>query len=106
MLRGVPLLMNVCVQIYKKGERMSCLHLTVFETKKKRVCDLGKYMGKPTEEDCNSCSEYEGPSRGLGDTVKNVISKATAGKVKPCAPCQKRREALNKMMGYKKKEGE
>lgn len=83
---------------------MSCIHLTVNKNTNERVCQLGKYLGKPTEADCETCSEYAGPSRGLGDTVKNVISKATAGKVKPCTPCQKRREALNKMMGYKKKE--
>ena len=83
---------------------MSCTHLTVYKEQKKRFCEIGKYEGTPTDEDCGGCSEYSGPSRGLGDTVKNVISKATAGKVKPCAPCQKRREALNKMMGYKKKE--
>ena len=81
---------------------MACTHLGVLG--EKRVCIIGEFGGNPSDEDCLNCPKYEGPSRGLGDTVKNVISKATGGKVKPCAPCQKRREALNKMMVYKKKE--
>ncbi len=81
---------------------MSCINLGILNGN--RSCVLGEFNGSPTEDNCAVCTKYDGPSRGLGDTVKNVISKATAGKVKPCAPCQKRREALNKMMGYKKKE--
>ena len=81
---------------------MTCINLGLLG--KKRVCLIGEFEGNPTEENCFTCKKYDGPSRGLGDTVKNVISKATAGKVKPCGGCQKRREALNKMMGYKKKE--
>ena len=81
---------------------MTCVHLGL--KGEKRVCLIGEYDGNPTEDNCFNCMKYEGPSRGLGDTVKNVISKATGGKVKPCGACQKRREALNKMMGYKKEE--
>ncbi len=81
---------------------MSCVHLGILSGQ--RICTINKFDGKPTEENCMECKDYSGPSRGLGDTVKNVISKATGGKVKPCGACQKRREALNKMMGYKKKE--
>jgi len=83
---------------------MSCIHLATLENQ--RICTINKFGGKPTEDDCIECKDYDGPSRGLGDTVKNVINKATGGLVKPCSPCQKRREALNKIMGYKKKEGE
>ena len=41
-------------------------------------------------------------SVGLGDTVSKVIKKVTAGKVKECAPCAKRREKLNQIFPYKK----
>ena len=81
---------------------MYCIHLGKLADE--RICTINKFGGKPTEANCMECKDYDGPSRGIGDTVKNVISKATAGKVKPCGGCQKRREALNKMMGYKKKE--
>ena len=40
-------------------------------------------------------------SKGLGDTVKNVIHRVTRGKVKQCDKCKKRQEALNKMLPYK-----
>tara|TARA_R100000995_G_C3446636_1_gene106008 strand:+ start:511 stop:678 length:168 start_codon:yes stop_codon:yes gene_type:complete len=40
-------------------------------------------------------------SKGFGDTVEKVIKKVTAGKVKPCGGCKKRRDALNKMFPYK-----
>lgn len=82
---------------------MTCIHLA--QKGEKRVCIIGKYKGSPTEKNCLDCTDYEGPSRGLGDTVKNVINKATGGKVKPCGACNKRRTALNKAVGYKKKEG-
>ena len=43
-------------------------------------------------------------SKGLGDTVSKVIKKVTGGKVEECEPCRKRREALNNLVPYKKKE--
>ena len=39
----------------------------------------------------------EGPVRGLGDVVAKV-TKAVG--IKPCGPCQKRREALNRMVPF------
>ena len=42
---------------------------------------------------CESCTEYAGPNRGLGDVVKNITS---AVGIKPCGGCQKRREAMNR----------
>ena len=44
----------------------------------------------------------ENKSEGFGDTVSKFIKKITGGKVKECAPCKKRKEALNKMIQYKK----
>ena len=44
-------------------------------------------------------------SRGLGDTVANVIKKVTFGKVKPCGRCKKRQAKLNKWFPNKTKQG-
>lgn len=41
---------------------------------------------------CAKCRLYDGPARGLGDRVATV---AKFVGVRPCAGCQKRREALN-----------
>lgn len=38
-------------------------------------------------------------SRGLGDTIANLTSKAG---IKPCGGCKKRQNKLNKMVPYKK----
>jgi len=62
-------------------------------------CLRGLFNGKPTEDDCLSCSEYKGNSRGVGDDITRVIKKTkldllVKGK-KPCG-CGKRRKALNK----------
>lgn len=39
------------------------------------------------------------PSRGLGDTIAKVT--AALG-IRPCAPCKKRQEALNKVVPYRR----
>tara|TARA_R110000824_G_C15169356_1_gene672742 strand:+ start:1460 stop:1696 length:237 start_codon:yes stop_codon:yes gene_type:complete len=61
-------------------------------------CIKGLFSGKPTEDDCLSCSEYKGKSRGLGDDVTQVIKKTKLNRLikkKPCK-CGERRKALNK----------
>ncbi len=42
---------------------------------------------------CESCTEYTGPARGLGDKIKSVTQSIG---VKTCGGCQARREALNR----------
>jgi hypothetical protein len=42
---------------------------------------------------CETCKEYTGPDRGLGDTVKRATN---ALGLKTCGGCQRRREALNR----------
>ena len=73
------------------------------------VCGLGLFDGQPSEDDCNSCESYEGPSRGLGDKidaftritgVKEAIKRATAKRGKPCG-CNNRRTKLNKLFPAK-----
>ena len=58
-------------------------------------CSLGLWGGVPSPGTCRVCGSYEGPDRGLGDTVARA---AKAVGIKPCGGCQKRREALNRVM--------
>ena len=48
----------------------------------------------------------EEKSKGLGDSVSKIIKKVSAGKIKECDSCKKRKEMLNKLFPYKKKEKE
>ena len=50
-----------------------------------------------TTEVCELCPEYNGPDRGLGDKVANVVKKVTKGRIKPCSGCSKRRKLLNQI---------
>lgn len=54
--------------------------------------------GKPVDD-----AEPVAPkqSRGLGDTVANVIHRVTRGHVKPCGGCKKRQKRLNEMFPYR-----
>tara|TARA_R100001082_G_C4363898_1_gene160805 strand:+ start:183 stop:422 length:240 start_codon:yes stop_codon:yes gene_type:complete len=45
-------------------------------------------------------------SRGIGDTISKLIKTLTAGRVEECEPCRKRKEKLNKIMPYKKRNDE
>jgi hypothetical protein len=42
-------------------------------------------------------------TKGLGDTISNVINKVSRGKVKPCGGCKKRQNKLNEIFPYKDK---
>lgn len=79
---------------------MKCNHATDHPSGKFVYCSLGLYGGKPSSAVCAQCPRYEGTSRGLGDTVKNLISTVTLGAVQPCTPCQKRRALLNRLLPY------
>lgn len=71
-------------------------------------CSLGLYGGTPSAGVCNVCDRYDGPSRGVGDTVAKVaemtgissvvkyVSKATGT---DCG-CGKRRAALNEALPF------
>lgn len=41
--------------------------------------------------------------KGLGDTVEAVLKKVG---VKPCRPCQRRKELLNKLVPYGKRKAD
>lgn len=60
-------------------------------------CTLGLLGGRPSPGACLRCDQYDGPSRGAGDTVAKFVKVTTFGIVKPCGGCQKRREKLNEM---------
>jgi len=63
-------------------------------------CKISVY-NKPSNGIClNICPQYQGPDRGLGDTVGRVIQTLTAGKVKPCNACKKRQLKLNKLLPF------
>ena len=61
-------------------------------------CLLEHHGGKPTQQNCDECSDYQGPNRGMGDHVKRVIDLTGLDRLKPksrdCG-CGKRRSVLN-----------
>ncbi len=56
-------------------------------------CSLKLCDKDDLEQCCESCTEYTGPDRGLGDKVKRVTDQLG---LKPCGGCQRRREAMNR----------
>lgn len=62
-------------------------------------CSLDFFGGRPSPGVCRVCPEYDGPSRGFGDTLKNGI-KSVTGITKPCEGCLKRADLLNRMVPY------
>lgn len=63
-------------------------------------CKINAYQ-KPSHGIClKICNQYDGPDRGLGDSIKRAIQTLTAGKIKPCSACQKRQHKLNQLLPY------
>ena len=62
-------------------------------------CVMGLFDGKPSEQNCQECDSYTGPSRGLGDKVAKALQVTGLDRLKPksrnCG-CGKRRAKLNK----------
>ena len=60
-------------------------------------CKLGHFRSKVvTPNVCDMCDDYDGESRGIGDTVHKVLKKVGIGrKKKGCGGCQSRRAKLN-----------
>lgn len=46
---------------------------------------------------CETCPQFTGPSRGAGDLIAKA---AKAVGIKPCGGCQRRREALNRLVPF------
>ena len=64
--------------------------------------------GDTTPEKCAACSEYSGPSRGIGDMIHNIAEKTGISTVvkfvsdatgKDCG-CAERRAALNEALPF------
>jgi len=82
-----------------------CCSIDKYERPSHGVCLLSCDVNtsKPTKKESLKLLKLK-KSKGLGDTVKKIIDKATRGKVKPCGGCKKRQEALNRLMPYKNKD--
>ena len=50
---------------------------------------------------CNNCPKK---SMGLGDSIEKAIYAVSAGKIKSCEGCKKRKDFLNKAFPYTQKE--
>lgn len=76
-------------------KRIACVHWTDVGHPIAGRCTRGLHGGLPSVGTCRRCDEYEGPPRGLGDVVAGAVKVATAGLVKPCAGCGRRRRRWN-----------
>lgn len=69
---------------------------------------LPLYGDRPSAGICRRCEHYEGPDRGLGDTVHRVARATGVARVvkrvtKGGCGCQKRRESLNDAVPFAEK---
>ena len=65
-------------------------------------CSDGHFGGRPSACTCMiACGHYDGPSRGVGDTVAKVLAVVGVKKTSGCN-CANRQVALNQMVPYKK----
>lgn len=82
---------------------MSCAHHK--DGRCTNALALPLYGDRPSAGICRRCEHYEGPDRGLGDTVQRVARATGVERVvkrvsgKGCG-CQKRRESLNDAVPY------
>lgn len=66
-------------------------------------CTMERFGGTPSAGVCRICDDYDGPARGLGDTVERLLDatgiggvvKAVAGS-RDCG-CSRRRTRLNEL---------
>jgi len=71
---------------------MTCRHAPAGECTHSLALPL--YGPRPSAGVCGRCEHYDGPPRGLGDVIATVTHFAG---IRPCEPCQRRREALNEI---------
>lgn len=77
-----------------RSKKYHCIHLE--RSSGGYRCSLDLCSDDDVFRCCETCSEYRGRDRGLGDTIKRATDRLG---IKPCGGCQKRREALNRMTG-------
>jgi hypothetical protein len=76
-------------------DRPPCSHWTG------RECALGLFGGRPSPGVCRGCDRYDGPDRGLGDTVHRLAQATGIAAVVefvnggPCGGCEERRRQMN-----------
>lgn len=79
------------------GHHMTCKHLAGNKCTNAEAPTFNRHL-LPTV--CAGCTHYDGPPRGLGDTVHTVIEATGVGTVVRtvlgnCGGCAQRRQALN-----------
>lgn len=79
-----------------------CKHATADVSGVFNHCSAGHYGGKPSDGVCRLCPHYEGPSRGLGDTIDKIttatgIKAAVKAFMGDDCGCEKRRQSLNQL---------
>ena len=76
---------------------MTCKHFIDDECR--HAIALPLYGARPSAGVCAQCAHYDGPARGLGDRVHNVLGAIGVHKiVRDCGGCAARRAALNAAM--------
>ena len=82
------------------NDKIPCKHWENCGIANGGCCKINAYQ-KPSHGLClNICNQYDGPDRGLGDSIKRAIQTLTAGKIKPCLACKKRQHKLNQLLPY------
>lgn len=73
---------------------MTCRHLD------DGICTQGLWGGRPEVRHCEACNRYDGPDRGLGDTVHRAIVTIGGAKIakREGCGCGRRRAALNRLL--------
>ncbi len=63
-------------------------------------CERGVF-DRPSAGVClRLCQQYDGPDRGAGDALKRLITTVSAGRLRPCQPCEQRRRRLNQLIPF------
>lgn len=76
---------------------VSCKHWSDIGEYAAGACALGHEGGKPAVAYCTDCPDRKAADRGLGDAIARWTS---AVGIKPCGGCEKRQEALNRLVPF------
>ena len=80
-------------------KQCECGNITCASTPRKYICICGAALELELAETAKPFKNIEQPSRGLGDTIYKITS---AFHIPHCGDCERRREALNALVPYKK----
>ena len=78
---------------------MTCKYFARIPDTTTGYCAIGAYgdgvqVGRSA---CMACPKYDGPQRGLGDTIAFISG---VFGVKPCGGCKQRQKTLNEAVSY------